>query len=533
MRIHRPRQTETRHNARRHGTTLTEVLMSLMIMSIGVVSLATLFPISAARVLDATNLTNSTVLKFNAESFVDAYPSIIHEPDGNYSTREGGTNYIVDPLGFWDRYKQLDLFDNGTIDNSVNASTEPLLIYFEYNRPGVVNRPALARPAGGSTIPMPSRFLGDNPSAPNLFGGATIDARIDIARRITTLPDTTTEYGEGFPDPTGSNAGAYVLNGDGRITGLVLPKEINLAALTLVSTAPDYQAPSLYQAVIFDKDSSRSEVRQLTTVTDTGGGLYGITWEQDLNNDGDTSDPGEDRALPLHFSTDPGGVPNVGLVKVEQPVSNYTWILSVRKSASGPANVDVVVFNKRDFSEFSEQYYIGDLRPHTLGDDQLPGKGGYDDNFNGVTDEAAEIGYPATNPDSTLRSDDLPNNRVLVDWTTASGYSTAPLAPPLRRGAYIYDPVNGLWYRVRDVEEVTAADLVNRPTTDPDTAAIVVLDQFISRKNTEDLSGDGTITDIPGEDTNTPPGGTPVFDRGGVIIPKGVIAVFPLETKVP
>ncbi len=89
----------------RRGTTLTEVLMSLMIMSIGVVSLATLFPISAARVLEATNLTNATVLKHNAEGIVDSFSAIIHEPDGatidpvtGENTRERGRAIQVDPL---------------------------------------------------------------------------------------------------------------------------------------------------------------------------------------------------------------------------------------------------------------------------------------------------------------------------------------------------------------------------------------------------------------------------------------------------
>ena len=85
---------------RRHGVTLTEVLMSLMIMGIGVVSLATLFPISTLRVLEATNLTNSTVARFNAEGIIDSFPQMIHNPDGVSTTREAGKNYIVDPLGW-------------------------------------------------------------------------------------------------------------------------------------------------------------------------------------------------------------------------------------------------------------------------------------------------------------------------------------------------------------------------------------------------------------------------------------------------
>ena len=103
----------------RRGATLTEVLMSLMIMSIGVVSLATLFPISAARVLEASNLTNATVLRFNAEGVIDSFPGIIHQPDGTtiapitrLYTDESGRPLQVDPLGFWNRYRDLDLFDD-------------------------------------------------------------------------------------------------------------------------------------------------------------------------------------------------------------------------------------------------------------------------------------------------------------------------------------------------------------------------------------------------------------------------------------
>ena len=44
----------------RAGTTLTEVLMSLLIMSIGVMQVATLFPIAALRTLEANKQTNTT-----------------------------------------------------------------------------------------------------------------------------------------------------------------------------------------------------------------------------------------------------------------------------------------------------------------------------------------------------------------------------------------------------------------------------------------------------------------------------------------
>ena len=51
----------------RRGVTLTEVLMSLMIMSIGISSVAVLFPLSMLRSLQATQLTNAALLKMNVE----------------------------------------------------------------------------------------------------------------------------------------------------------------------------------------------------------------------------------------------------------------------------------------------------------------------------------------------------------------------------------------------------------------------------------------------------------------------------------
>jgi len=219
---------QCRHHSRR-GVTLTEVLMSLMIMGIGVVSLATLFPISTLRVLEATNLTNSTVARFNAEGIIDSFPQMIHNPDGISSTRESGKNYIVDPLGW------LELLDQGASANVTTAMTAaPPLPFdvrrYEYNRPT----------AGAYRITLPpfaqqTRYLGDSanpqiflasppatPVFPKLF------TSIDIARQVANLQDTTTDFGEGFPDPDGVSTAAYTLNGDGLVTGLTMPTEIHL-----------------------------------------------------------------------------------------------------------------------------------------------------------------------------------------------------------------------------------------------------------------------------------------------------------------
>ncbi len=100
----------------RSGVTLIEVLMSLMIMSIGVTSVMVLFPIAVLRSIQSTQLTNAAILKYNVEAQLRGNPKVIFDPDGNldlattdaqrqqalsehYQTA-AFRNYIVDPVGF-------------------------------------------------------------------------------------------------------------------------------------------------------------------------------------------------------------------------------------------------------------------------------------------------------------------------------------------------------------------------------------------------------------------------------------------------
>ncbi len=123
----------------RRGATLIEILMSLMIMSIGVVSIATLFPLALRRAVQATQMTNMQILREQVLEMVSYHPELIPINDNSihdYSikTAAGVTNRslfpygpnspvslwsksevvrIVDPLGF---YEYGDLNNNGTVD---------------------------------------------------------------------------------------------------------------------------------------------------------------------------------------------------------------------------------------------------------------------------------------------------------------------------------------------------------------------------------------------------------------------------------
>ena len=93
--------------AERSGVTLTEVLMSLMIMSIGISAVAVLFPISVLRSVQATQLTNAAILKRNAQALLDMRQELVFDPDGdgNFDEHIGAQqelNYIVDPSGYFE-----------------------------------------------------------------------------------------------------------------------------------------------------------------------------------------------------------------------------------------------------------------------------------------------------------------------------------------------------------------------------------------------------------------------------------------------
>lgn len=90
----------------RTGVTLAEVLVSLGIMSVGVITVATLFPLSVLRTIQATQLTHATIVRYNVEATISAFPTLVSDPDrdGNIAEHNGAagaaTPYVVDPLGF-------------------------------------------------------------------------------------------------------------------------------------------------------------------------------------------------------------------------------------------------------------------------------------------------------------------------------------------------------------------------------------------------------------------------------------------------
>lgn len=113
-------------SSRTSGTTLAEVLISMMILGIGVVSLASLFPVGMIYSIRATQLTHATMLRDNCEAILDVIPDIIHDPDrdGNY-VEHNNSVYVIDPWGWASFNRQKTDQQNASQPVTVNPDRFP------------------------------------------------------------------------------------------------------------------------------------------------------------------------------------------------------------------------------------------------------------------------------------------------------------------------------------------------------------------------------------------------------------------------
>jgi hypothetical protein len=75
--------------------------MSMLILSIGVICLATLFPVGMLNSVRASKLTRATMLRNNCDAMLDILPHLVHDPDLDGNVLEHNNRiYAVDPFGF-------------------------------------------------------------------------------------------------------------------------------------------------------------------------------------------------------------------------------------------------------------------------------------------------------------------------------------------------------------------------------------------------------------------------------------------------
>ncbi len=417
----------------RQGVTLIEVLMSLMIMSIGVSAVMVLFPISVLRSVQSTQMTNATILNYNTEALLRREPKIVFDPDGNFelATTElqrqqaisehylsaAFRNYIVDPTGFHGFFG-FDNDGNGTVDAADDAwarsfGNDGYQPGFQLGAPPTVVVPSLRRYDGrvisqfGSTL--------ETSVLSSALSADQITALQQLSSRLSRLGDGKTIQLDTVAEGT---ALVRTIAGLTYYVGVQLPATVTADELVAVPTSstsnpgnliPD---PELSEIVLFSVDGKFSQSYPLTHITTVNRKAFWSEYDDDatgsapvdLNRNGYS----DIRPLPAQFV---GG--NIGRVLLRTlRTADYSWLLTVRRGSDGQARgVDIVI-----------RYHAG-VKPE---------------------DERV---FPA----SFMKGLNIVGVSRPVDGTE----------PTLKRGHYIFDPKNARWYRITDYEERPAPAFIS------------------------------------------------------------------------
>ena len=429
MKTHHSTSSQPIVRINRSAVTLTEVLMSLMIMSIGVGLVATLFPIAALRSAQATKMTNAAITKLNVEALLDARPEIIFDPDGDFANSTSTAvarwnrltehfrtnaekNYIVDPSGYFASAASTNNFgpvsQNAGLIDAVPAASRGWSDYFG-NISGTTPYTVLPRFDGGIR----------SQSLPAQMGPATAFRNFELlAAELTSLGDGWDTLVDAVPEGFLDSSGNIVAAATSNTVGVVFSDEISLDGIV---TSRDYSTvlsiadPELVRITIFRgapasgssspyaniEDGSISQSFPLTAVdgttcvwTEVAVGALG---QADYNQDGLYSR----RSLPLEFlDTQPGRV----LIQ-QKRVQDFNWLLTVRRGPDGRARgVDVVVMFNNGRSPDNERVYPANF-------------------FSGAFGAA-------------------------VAKTSGVDANGDPAEPFIKRGSWVLDVQNARWYRI-------------------------------------------------------------------------------------
>ncbi|MBX3449134.1 MAG: hypothetical protein KF777_06215 [Planctomycetaceae bacterium] len=529
------------------GSTLSEILVALLVMSIGVISVATLFPISVLRTVQATQLTQAAQLRYNFEGMLGPRPDLLNgttkwkaqtgypvgalvvpNVPGNFylectsagtsgslepswrglgnTTTDGGAEwsthrlrtYIVDPLGWEERGQEM-------ADFSVAPALGVADLRNTFGRLDLSNTvlPMDVAPAGFYRIArfrggvLPPGFLDIFPcvQAPTHPMGTLVNSdRLADARRTATLPDNWTLQADTFElvfDPTDATTRSNIVLTNAK-TELVQTLDVNGSTASGIDfRTPPYvtvageESYMVGRMVAFDETGRRSEVRTLDTITVIGAGQEQLTFRPPLPAAGFTP----------------------ARVRVETFTPRFTWMLACRRIASGATYSSLVVFYNRSFTA----------------EDELIHPAHFTTAFKG--------------PDNTLGTvDDIPNSRVVVQFNADLGPT---VAPPLKRGGYICDAENNRWYRITDYDlnnDVTSpAAVYNRSpeyiaqALDPDFPGGVLSNSASTRcalvtLESPILENSGLYRPVAAANQNA---------AAGAIIMQGIVDVYQLDPSLP
>lgn len=458
----------------RLGATLTEVLIATLIMSVGIVSVFTLFPISVLRTVQATNRTNAKFVKENASQQVANSPALL-----TGFTAAGGASPVA---GFNNRF-QWQALTQYSVGDVVVASI----------------RPGTARPTSfgwfvctAVTDPNTSNAPGTSDVIEPKWNGAGVTNESEITwQRFTSLGATVS--GRYVIDPLGSNIAATdgqtadvvdtFGNKTNQTTGVATPfppatlplLRINGSLSTLISAIDNCSGGDSWQQVlqavptnvaassvtfppstdlagIFPAGAALVRPRVVLTSLD---GSQTVVRESSGLPAGNVVNWSAAKPLPIRFLP-----ANIGQARIEVFNRRYAWFLTVRNVGAQPEIKCIVTFN-RSGNTAEEHAYATNF-----------GNANVDVNNDGV-------------------ADGIGGNQAVIAWqpgaatgwdpegTGANAFEPAPL---IKAGNWLFDARDASWYRIQSV------DATSLSTATPNWA-FVTLDQTVRVRTPDDASG--------------------------------------------
>mgnify|MGYP007073188705 FL=1 len=457
--------------------------MAILIMAVGIVSVFTLFPISVLRTIQATQQTNSKILKLNATEIVKTSPVVLTafeagvlryrgpwQPNVNLANQYLDNDVVVPSLKAGDLFPTPLVFYRATILNGsgLSGATEP-----EWFRTQSVTEsdgtnqiqwdPILN--ASGDPISYVVDPLGWNIA--NLDGTTPRD-------EFGNKTDTST--GQGGTPPAG---GPPLLRIHGSMSDIDVARSnvfLDDNWEEVFSATPESATTT---SVRFPAGTDLTGLtggarRVVLTSTDGSKTIYRLI-------DGDpifatfTLNLIAAEPIPNLATSFPqvGGNPDVGLARVEVLNRRFSWFLTVRNSGSEPEIKCVVVFN-RDPGSASEHVYDSNYANANI-----------DIDADG-TEDSIQHGLGSR------------NDWVKITWDPA----TEP-EPLLKAGNWLFDARTVSWYRVQQIQAVNDG-------TAP-YWAVLILDKSVRVETPDDGAGPPSNANPPGR-TILMPGIIEVFD---------------------
>jgi len=202
---------------RRPGMSLTEVLVALFILTIGVIGILTMFPLGAAQMARAVRDDRSALAAENADAFMRWYwkSYVVPDPLGLQTNPTGTTDAFFLPPASGNPPYLGGLFDNpallaGPQYKAVQFASLPPLAQVNATQvnytPGLLSYPVIVDPMG--LLARPNYYFGDSPNfsmiprcslaiVPTISANPNLQAM--FAYRSCSLTDSLGYYDNGYP----------------------------------------------------------------------------------------------------------------------------------------------------------------------------------------------------------------------------------------------------------------------------------------------------------------------------------------------